>query len=227
MVALCLKRHDFKLLLGPLTDIMAKRIKGYTTTEYEEGADGGKTEDEQNVLIDIAFTDLSVVGTLGKGSFGHVQLVKHKDTGVTYALKAVNKQQIVDTHQQEHIMSEKRVMMRMNHPFLIRLYQTFKDRNSLYFVLEAVMGGELFRWAWIRCILNILVNWMDGPCVRRAMNLCKMHVRYMYDIIVCCVGAVCSRSPPRASTPAVSFQLSSTCTRKRQHTGISSPRTCC
>ena len=34
---------------------------------------------------------VQVVGVLGKGSFGFVQLVKHRDTGMIYALKGVSK----------------------------------------------------------------------------------------------------------------------------------------
>lgn len=57
----------------------------------------------------------------GKGSFGHVQLVKHKKNGQTYALKAVSKAQIVQLCQQEHIMSEKNVMAMLDCIFLIKL----------------------------------------------------------------------------------------------------------
>lgn len=49
----------------------------------------------------------SNIHQIGKGSFGHVQLVKDK-TGKTYALKSVNKAQIVRLGQQKHIISEKR-----------------------------------------------------------------------------------------------------------------------
>ena len=54
----------------------------------------------------INFDDLKAVATLGKGSFGHVQLVQHRKTGSTYALKAVNKAQIVATGQQGSVGSE-------------------------------------------------------------------------------------------------------------------------
>ena len=80
----------------------------------------------------------------GKGSFGHVQLVRHPTKPQTYALKAVSKAQIVQTGQQGHIMSEKRVMAQLNHPFLIKLFGTYKDKDRLYFLLEPSLGGELF-----------------------------------------------------------------------------------
>jgi len=95
-------------------------------------------------FMPIPYSDLKVVGTLGKGSFGYVQLVQDVNSGHTYALKAVSKTQIVETSQQGHILSEKRTMLRLNHPFLVRLYQTYKDKNRLFFLLDPVLGGELF-----------------------------------------------------------------------------------
>jgi CRP-like cAMP-binding protein len=79
-------------------------------------------EPEENYLNkDIRIADLTPIGILGKGSFGVVTLVRDAN-GQTYALKQVSKAQIVTLGQQEHIMSEKRVMAALNHPFLVRLY---------------------------------------------------------------------------------------------------------
>lgn len=152
-----LDRTAFSLLLGPLEDIMQKRVQSYdsfnrspsqqdlSVVDMSTSRDEADTKSEPiNKDDEIKKDQLVSLGTLGKGSFGHVQLVKDKRTGKTYALKAVSKQQIVLTGQQGHIMSEKRVMAMLNHPFLIRLFATFKDRDRLYFLLEPSLGGELF-----------------------------------------------------------------------------------
>lgn len=132
-----LDRNAFHLLLGPLEDIMKKQVEAYDQKPAEK-----KTP--ERTLPQINFTDLKVLGTLGKGSFGHVQLVQDKNNGSTYALKAVSKAQIVQTGQQCHVMSEKKAMMLFDHPFLIKLFATYKDKNRLYFLLEPSLGGELF-----------------------------------------------------------------------------------
>ena len=88
-------------------------------------------------------SDLEPLATLGKGSFGFVRLVRDR-AGNTYALKSVNKQQIVATQQQAHILSEKWVLNNLLHPFIVRLYNTYQTQNKLYFLLEPVLGGELF-----------------------------------------------------------------------------------
>lgn len=41
-------------------------------------------------------------------------------------------------------MNEKELLWRLDHPFIIRLYDTYKDRDRLYMLLEVVQGGELF-----------------------------------------------------------------------------------
>eukprot|EP00457_Paulinella_chromatophora_P001484 gb/GEZN01001486.1/.p1 GENE.gb/GEZN01001486.1/~~gb/GEZN01001486.1/.p1 ORF type:complete len:977 (+),score=118.13 gb/GEZN01001486.1/:62-2992(+) len=88
-------------------------------------------------------SDFRVIGTLGKGSFGHVQLVEDSSK-VTYALKSVSKAHLVKHGQQSHILSEKQVMEQLNHPFIVRLCGTFQDKNCLHFLMEPSLGGELF-----------------------------------------------------------------------------------
>ena len=69
---------------------------------------------------------------------------RSKSTKQTFALKAVSKTQIVKTGQQGHVMSEKRAMSLFDHPFCIKLFGTYKDKDRLYFLLEPSLGGELF-----------------------------------------------------------------------------------
>jgi len=139
-VCLRIDKESFNLLLGPLQDIMEKKLEQYELKDEAEEED----EAEGNLMEDISFDMLKDVGLLGQGSFGTVRLVKHKETEHTYALKGVSKKSIVDNNQGKHIMSEKRVMMRFNHPFLVRLYNTYNQKDLLFFLLEPVLGGELF-----------------------------------------------------------------------------------
>uniref|UniRef100_A0A0G4IBD7 cGMP-dependent protein kinase n=1 Tax=Chromera velia CCMP2878 TaxID=1169474 RepID=A0A0G4IBD7_9ALVE len=92
----------------------------------------------------VKLEELEVVRTVGRGTFGVVKLVRNKSTGVRYALKCVKRQTVIVLNQQEHIKLEREILAENDHPFIIKLVRTFKDRNFLYFLTELVTGGELY-----------------------------------------------------------------------------------
>merc|ERR1719394_2303454 len=88
--------------------------------------------------------DLSRIGLLGCGGFGAVELWEHKTSKETYAMKALSKGYIVKTGMQESVMNEKNILNMTNSDFIIKLWETFNGQQSLYFLLEPALGGELY-----------------------------------------------------------------------------------
>lgn len=172
---LMLKKEAFDALFGSLEAIMQTKVQSYDAQSTAGAATEKKTSTEDTT--DLKFEDLQVIGTLGKGSFGHVQLVEDP-AGKTYALKGVSKAMIVETGQQNHIKSEKEVMARLKHPFLINLYQTFKSQDRLYFLLEPVLGGELFTFLREQTLFT-----EDTSKFYASNVLCAFEYMHTFDIV--------------------------------------------
>lgn len=63
----------------------------------------------------VKLSDLRILATLGVGGFGRVELVQIlSNPANSFALKKMKKAQIVETRQQQHIMSEKEIMAEVN-----------------------------------------------------------------------------------------------------------------
>jgi len=81
---------------------------------------------------------------VGKGSFGKVMQVKMKKNGKIFAMKMLSKQHIVENNEIEHTMSERTILEKIHHPFLVNLNYSFQTEDKLFFILDFVNGGELF-----------------------------------------------------------------------------------
>ena len=97
---------------------------------------------------DISLASLKKHAILGAGTFGQVWLVSHQsgasEARRPYALKIQSKYELVSNHQARGVVNEKNLMQRLHHPFLIRLVQTYQDKQYVYMLLGLVQGGELF-----------------------------------------------------------------------------------
>jgi len=138
--ALCVDKMSFDMLLGPL-DQLQKRGKDGTATVQKIGA-GGAAEGRK--FGQINRKDLKRLGLLGCGGFGAVEMVEHVKHFDTYALKALSKGYVVKSGMQQSVISEKNVQLMCDSPFIVTLYETYNGDQSLYFLLELALGGELY-----------------------------------------------------------------------------------
>eukprot|EP00939_MAST-03C_sp_MAST-3C-sp1_P000671 g671.t1 len=102
-------------------------------------------------LEKLSAGDLDYLQVIGKGSFGLVFLAKRKaatDDAPPIAVKQIEKVCLVETGQQFNVVREKQLMQRMCHPHIARLWSTYSDRDSVYFVVEYLAGGHVYHWLW-------------------------------------------------------------------------------
>mmetsp|Transcript_32796 Transcript_32796/g.45758 ORF Transcript_32796/g.45758 Transcript_32796/m.45758 type:complete len:491 (+) Transcript_32796:2-1474(+) len=146
-----LDRRVCHLLLGPVEDLMKERMsRRYTEDKVgiARALDSKSVKPNLKRLSMVGRTtfpleELVMVRFLGKGAFGRVQLAMD-DSKTPYAIKCVNKAKAIKRKQQKNLNSERKLMLALTHPFIVKLYGTNKDKETLYFVLEPMMGGDLF-----------------------------------------------------------------------------------
>jgi len=83
------------------------------------------------------------VERLGKGSFGEVFLVKHRQTNKTYAMKILRKSKIINGSLLRYAVTERNVLSYINHPYIVSLHYAFQTQPYLVLVLQFAPGGNL------------------------------------------------------------------------------------
>ena len=59
-------------------------------------------------------------------------------------MKELKKAVLIKKKQKEHTEAERRIMEKINHPFIVGLKFAFQSKKKLYFVMDYCPGGELF-----------------------------------------------------------------------------------
>ncbi|TAQ83057.1 hypothetical protein B7494_g8619 [Chlorociboria aeruginascens] len=97
----------------------------------------------------ISFSDevnlnhFRLLRVVGKGAFGKVRIVERKDTGLTFALKYIRKDEVVRSESVRNIIRERRMLEHLNHPFICNLRYSFQDIEYMYLVVDLMNGGDL------------------------------------------------------------------------------------
>ncbi|KAL4437322.1 hypothetical protein ABPG75_004461 [Micractinium tetrahymenae] len=94
--------------------------------------------------LQLSLADFELLRRIGDGSYSHVVLARHRDTGHEYALKVVDKQYILRHKVVEYIKKERQLLDQLSYEGIARLHFTFQDAYSLYLGLEYCPNGELY-----------------------------------------------------------------------------------
>lgn len=88
--------------------------------------------------------DFSFGQILGEGSYSTVFMATDRQSLKEYAIKVLEKKHIIKEKKIKYVNIEKNTLNRLtDHPGIVRLYYTFQDETSLYYVLDLCKGGEL------------------------------------------------------------------------------------
>ena len=81
---------------------------------------------------------------LGQGTFAKVYHARNIITGMSVAIKIIDKEKILKVGMIDQIKREISVMRLIRHPHVVELYEVMASKTKIYFVMEYVKGGELF-----------------------------------------------------------------------------------
>ena len=89
-------------------------------------------------------SDFIILQVLGQGSFGFVAKVKSKKNLKIYAMKTYDLSLINDINDKKYYENEYIFMQNLDHPNVCKLYNTFKEGNSIYMIMEFMDNGDLY-----------------------------------------------------------------------------------
>ncbi|MBA0678802.1 hypothetical protein Goari_020124 [Gossypium aridum] len=81
---------------------------------------------------------------LGCGAFAKVYHGRNLRTGLSVAVKVINKKKLPSLTMMSNVKREISIMSRLNHPYIVKLYEVLATKTKIYVVMEFVKGGELF-----------------------------------------------------------------------------------
>ncbi|XP_055922627.1 microtubule-associated serine/threonine-protein kinase 4 isoform X2 [Eupeodes corollae] len=86
--------------------------------------------------------DFDIVKLISNGAYGAVYLVKHKQTRQRFAMKKINKNNLILRNQVEQVFAERDILSFADNPFVVSMYCSFETKKHLCLVMEYVEGGD-------------------------------------------------------------------------------------
>uniref|UniRef100_A0A671PPG5 Serine/threonine-protein kinase MRCK alpha n=1 Tax=Sinocyclocheilus anshuiensis TaxID=1608454 RepID=A0A671PPG5_9TELE len=87
--------------------------------------------------------DFEILKVIGRGAFGEVAVVKVKNTDKVFAMKILNKWEMLKRAETACFREERDVLVNGDSQWITTLHYAFQDENNLYLVMDYYVGGDL------------------------------------------------------------------------------------
>ncbi|XP_031196024.1 microtubule-associated serine/threonine-protein kinase 3 isoform X2 [Mastomys coucha] len=87
-------------------------------------------------------SDFETIKLISNGAYGAVYLVRHRDTRQRFAIKKINKQNLILRNQIQQVFVERDILTFAENPFVVGMFCSFETRRHLCMVMEYVEGGD-------------------------------------------------------------------------------------
>ena len=58
-------------------------------------------------------------------------------------MKEMSKTKIIDKHSEHLILTERKLLSKIKHPFIVNIHYSFQDKDNLYLIIDFLQGGDL------------------------------------------------------------------------------------
>uniref|UniRef100_A0A672JQJ0 non-specific serine/threonine protein kinase n=1 Tax=Salarias fasciatus TaxID=181472 RepID=A0A672JQJ0_SALFA len=111
-------------------------------------------EPDANVEVSLTFltltptrrkpleSDFETIKLISNGAYGAVYLVRHKETRQRFAMKKINRQNLVLRNQIQQAFVERDILTFAENPFVVSMFCSFETRRHLCMVMEYVEGEK-------------------------------------------------------------------------------------
>uniref|UniRef100_A0AAQ6A897 non-specific serine/threonine protein kinase n=1 Tax=Amphiprion ocellaris TaxID=80972 RepID=A0AAQ6A897_AMPOC len=87
--------------------------------------------------------DFEILKVIGRGAFGEVAVVKVKNTDKVFAMKILNKWEMLKRAETACFREERDVLVNGDCQWITTLHYAFQDDSNLYLVMDYYVGGDL------------------------------------------------------------------------------------
>ncbi|XP_032884555.1 microtubule-associated serine/threonine-protein kinase 2 isoform X7 [Amblyraja radiata] len=132
--------NQLGLTRDPLEEMAQLTSFDSGSTENEDSLDGcGATFNTKKTPCEEDFENLKLISN---GAYGAVHLVKHKDSRQRFAMKKINKQNLILRNQIQQAFVERDILTFAENPFVVSMFCSFETKRHLCMVIEYVEGGD-------------------------------------------------------------------------------------
>lgn len=98
---------------------------------------------EKIKTLRLCRNDFEILKVIGRGAFGEVAFVRMKNTERIFAMKILNKWEILKRAETACYREERDVLVKGNPLWITKLHYAFQDNDNLYLVMDYYCGGDL------------------------------------------------------------------------------------
>ena len=138
--------------MGCITSSPSVKVQNISTISPNQFDSKLKDYDDSIIKIKNLITKIGdrledhyiILSKLGKGGFGNVYKVQNIETKKMCAMKVVRKQIIKFQDDDQKFLKEIEILVKLEHPNIIKMYEYFVDEINYYLITEYISGGELY-----------------------------------------------------------------------------------